>query len=58
MDPLYEPGDSAFQTDPYPVYALMRESGPVHFRLFEQTGGREVPVWILPRWQDCVRGWR
>ena len=54
MDPLYEPRDPAFQTDPYPVYARMRESGPVHFRLFEQTDGREVPVWILPRWQDCV----
>jgi cytochrome P450 len=54
VDPLYDPRDPTFQADPYPVYARMRESGPVHFKLFEQADGREVPVWILPRWQDCV----
>ena len=55
MEALYEPRSPEFQADPYPVYARMRESGPVHFKVFEQLGGREVPVWILPRWADCVR---
>jgi cytochrome P450 len=54
VDSLYQPHDPEFQTDPYPIYARMRESGPVHFRVFEQPDGREVPVWILPCWQDCV----
>jgi cytochrome P450 len=53
VDPPYDPKDPAFQADPYPVYAGMRQAGPVHFRLFEQTDGRKVPVWILTRWQDC-----
>jgi hypothetical protein len=51
---LYDPKEPSFQADPYPVYARMRAAGPVHFRLFEQPDGRELPVWVLTRWQDCV----
>ena len=47
MDPLYDPRAPEFQADPYPIYARMRESGPVHFRVFEQPDGREVPVEVL-----------
>ncbi len=47
MEHLYDPKDPAFQADPYPVYARMRAAGPVHFRLFEQLDGRELPVWVL-----------
>ncbi len=54
MDVYYEPSDPDFQHDPYPVYARMREAGPVHFKLFERLDGVEVPIWILPRWQDCI----
>jgi len=51
---LYDPSDPGFQADPYPAYARMRAAGPVHRRLFEQPDGSEVPVWILPCWEDCV----
>ena len=54
METLYDPKDPAFQDDPYAVYARMREAGPVHYRVFEQPDGRQVPVWVLTRWQDCV----
>ena len=54
MEVHYDPSEPTFQANPYPVYAEMREAGPVHFRVFQQDGGREVPVWILPRWADCV----
>jgi len=54
VDTLYDPRDPAFQADPYPHYARMRVAGPVHFRTFEQPDGRAIPVWILPRWEDCL----
>jgi cytochrome P450 len=50
---VYEPSDPAFQADPYPVYARMREDAALHHRIFEEAG-RPVPVWILPRYADCV----
>ena len=30
MAPLFDPADPAFLTDPYPVFAALREQGPVH----------------------------
>jgi cytochrome P450 len=54
VEPLYDPQDPAFQANPYPIYARMREAGPVQFRLFPQPDGRQVPVWVLTRWEDCV----
>jgi len=49
----YEPSDPAFQADPYPVYARMRQEAALHHRVFEEAG-RRIPVWILPRYADCV----
>jgi len=51
---LYDPRSPAFQADPYPALARMRELGPVHFHEFEKPDGSREPVWVLPRWSDCV----
>jgi len=51
---LFDPFDEAFQADPYPAYARLREEAPVYRRVFERPDGAEVPVWSLSRWEDCV----
>jgi len=53
VDALFDPFDEAFQADPYPTYARLREEAPVYLRIFQRPGA-EIPVWILSRWEDCV----
>jgi cytochrome P450 len=41
----FAPHDLSFVTDPYPVYAELRERGPIHY--FEETD-----QWLIPRYGD------
>ncbi|NLE82608.1 MAG: cytochrome P450 [Rhodococcus sp.] len=52
--PGYDPFDSGFLADPYPVYRHLRENDPVH----RCTGGEVPPFWALSRFDhvwDAVR---
>ncbi len=49
MHPVYDPFDPAFQDDPYPAYAWLREHDPVHHRPKTQ----QAPAyWALTRFDD------
>jgi pimeloyl-[acyl-carrier protein] synthase len=54
MDELYDPRDEAFQADPYPTYARLREEAPVYMRYFDRPDGQHIPIWALSRWDDCI----
>lgn len=43
---LFDPYDVAFRADPYPTYARLRESEPVH--------RTEAGTWVLSRYADCA----
>ncbi|WP_431046873.1 cytochrome P450 family protein [Streptomyces sp. P1-3] len=49
---LPAPFDDAFFTDPYPVYAQLRQAGPVHHAATPDGS----PVWLVTREED-VRTW-
>ncbi|MGH2759855.1 MAG: cytochrome P450 [Actinomycetota bacterium] len=42
----FDPYDAAFRADPYPAYARLRESEPVH--------RTEAGTWVLSRYSDCA----
>jgi cytochrome P450 len=44
----FDPHDIGFIGNPYPVYARLRESGPIHY--FADTN-----QWIVPRYEDVGR---
>ena len=51
---LYDPSDPGFQADPYPVYARMREAGPVHCPPLRAARRQRGPGLDPARWEDCV----
>jgi cytochrome P450 len=44
----FDPHDVGFVAHPYPVYARLREAGPIHY--FKETN-----QWIVPRYEDVNR---
>jgi len=47
--PVYDPFDTAFQDDPYPAYAWLREHDPVHHH---PASDRAPAYWALSRFAD------
>ena len=47
--PVYDPFDPAFQDDPYPAYAWLREHDPVHHH---PKSSRAPAFWALTRFED------
>ena len=47
--PVYDPFDPAFQADPYPAYAWLREHDPVHHR---PKTSQAPAYWALTRFDD------
>ncbi len=44
----YDPSDPAFHTDPYPLYARLREEAPIH------RSRSDAPAWVVTRYADCL----
>ncbi len=45
----FDPASPAFQADPYPTYALLREREPIYYLDFE-----DPPAWWLTRYEDVL----
>ena len=44
----FDPSDSAFRTDPFPVYRRLRDEDPVHW-------SARLKAWVLTRYEDVKR---
>lgn len=49
MRPVYDPFDAAFQADPYPAYAWLRDHEPVHHHPADH---RAPAFWAISRFDD------